>query len=171
MILKKILEKDRIAAVYIIWYILYTPDHYKGNQVTNMAEPKVFSRGHCSKEFSRAFVRSGSIRILCEACGRTHFHGSDNNDWEEREHEHLLESHGHDQERFIVHSGGIPWGHIQGKQVVCGCPCGYDVFIERKYWDDRFWLLGFFKKRAEREKADADEMAVMAAKASDVVTG
>ncbi|KKN96807.1 hypothetical protein LCGC14_0164510 [marine sediment metagenome] len=91
-----------------------------------------------SDEFWAAFRCGGSLVILCEHCGRTHFCTTSGAvDYNEGELEELLEKAKKDPDMYREDGtySSIEWGYIGGKQSVMHCPCNeekiapYEQFI------------------------------------------
>lgn len=91
-----------------------------------------------SDEFWSAFRSAGSLVILCEHCGRTHFCTTPGaGDYSAGELEELLDKAKQDPDMYREDGtySSIEWGYIGGKQAVMHCPCNeekiapYEQFI------------------------------------------
>lgn len=136
------------------------------------AKLKSFDSGECSDEFRNAFAHSSSISVDCTACGRTHFYVGEDADWDSSEGEHasLLRRAKMSPDRYIAHDDdSIRWADIFGRQVVMDCPCGFAAFIEKRFWEERFDLMSYFKARATNEKEATDHMVAEAQAAEAAV--
>lgn len=123
-----------------------------------------------SKLFEDIISDSGSISIICEMCGRTHFGTASPNLFEEGELEELRKKAKKNPGLYLEDSDNdcIGWGIIDGKQVVIGCPCKslrkYEAFI----WTNRHIIMDYLTQRLEEEfteKRSEFESAQRSAKA------
>ena len=104
----------------------------------------------CSEEFQRAISTMGSYCILCEHCGRVHFVDAPLViDWEKGELEELREQEAKNPDRYLGRTdcGSIPWGHVNGKQLVADCPCNSGRKFEDLFWSHRFLIADYFQNK------------------------
>lgn len=106
-----------------------------------------------SEYFERAFTDSGSIRVLCDFCGREHFANDERaGDWEEEELEELRKRAREEPEKCMGWDyDSISWGYLAGQRYVPGCPCEpekaekYENFI----WENRHQISRYLKERTK----------------------
>lgn len=103
----------------------------------------------------------GSITNTCQ-CGRFHFAGDADNNYDENEFKDLMEKYRAEPKKYIwdYDSDSVSIVDFNGAQFVRGCPCGW----ERKYatfiWEERAVIVEFLKmKRKEvlKEAIKVDE--------------
>lgn len=137
------------------------------------AKVKNFGGKKCSEEFYVSFVNTGSVAISCEACGRTHFYdGYRSGGYDEDELESFRRKQEDDPERYVSRdTDSIGWGCLFGQQVVAECPCGYAAHVESILWDMRDVIMGYFLRRAKKEKNDAVAIARQAEEAAAAING
>lgn len=116
--------------------------------------------GEVSREFTDAFMSSGSDRIECTCCGRVHFclEHCKHSAGDEEEISHLDRQSKDDPEGWIDHTDTdfVSWFEFGGLQVVFGCPCRFDVLLEHSLWAWRHDICQYLVERSAREKASAD---------------
>ena len=128
--------------------------------------PVFAKEGEVSAEFLDFFLESSRNRIECTCCGRVHLCLSSIID-DEAEIKHLDKMVRDDPDGWVDHAdaGLIGWFEYEGKQVVFGCPCGYDVAIENAIWSRKLTICEYIVARTEREKKAADYAHILAQKA------
>ena len=114
------------------------------------AERPKYGNKPCSEAFQIAFLRQGSIAIDCEWCHRTHFN-SLSNDFETGELDELQTKEEEDLSSYISHNTDVRYGHFMGRQVVQGCPCGFDGYWEEIVWSERFCVRDYLLARRQQE--------------------
>lgn len=118
-----------------------------------------------SEHMERAVQRAGSISITCELCKREHFASGSPGYFEEGELEKLQAKAEKDPDKYVEDhsSDDVPWGHIDGKQAVIGCPCNglrrYEDFI----WHNRDVIARYLVNRAKENLEDAQRDVELAA--------
>jgi hypothetical protein len=122
-----------------------------------------------SPEMEDAVCRAGSIHILCELCGRTHFASATPGYFDEGELEDLLTKKQAEPDKCLEDSGAdsILYGHIDGKQAVLGCPCNglskYEDFI----WRNRDVILSYLERRTKARLQKATQEAELVARVKE----
>jgi hypothetical protein len=112
-----------------------------------------------SEEFENAVTHAGSIMINCELCERVHI-GDDENAIKEslgeKSYKKLEEDIKKNPGKYILHDVDmIPWGNIDGKQAVIGCPCNRLSLYENLFWNNRHIIQKYLSSRAEKELKEA----------------
>ena len=110
----------------------------------------VYGHKPCSEEFQIAFLNQGSIAIDCEWCHRTHFNSLSNN-FETGELDELQTNEEKDPSAYISHNTDVRYGLFMGRQIVQGCPCGFDGYWEDIVWNDRFRVRDYLLARRQQE--------------------
>lgn len=119
-----------------------------------------------SSEFQGAFTYAGSIVVVCDFCGRTHFANSANaGDWEDGELERLREQEREDPSKVMGwDADSIGRGVIEGREFAECCPCREIRRYEDFIWDHRYEILTYIQERSrrniERAKAEAEDLVV-----------
>lgn len=121
-----------------------------------------------SSEFERAFSSSGSIVVICEFCGRTHFcNREDAGDFEPGEIERLREENRKNPDKVMGWDcTSISRIEIDGKEAAECCPCRRIRRYEDWIWRYRAQIAEYLSGRAavelEDAKAEAERLAVAA---------
>lgn len=116
-----------------------------------------------SETFENAVRKAGSLVVDCELCGRTHFATLETAHFDEGELDDLVAKAKKDPDKYVQDPSydSVPWGTVDGKQAVIGCPCNglrrYEDFI----WGNRFVIAEYLRNRsaeaAERAGREAEE--------------
>lgn len=131
--------------------------------------PKVFYEEHPSEEFLRSLeetFHAGTVSISCELCGRTTFNSDDRGCFDPGELNELLEQAKKYPEWFVDVDYTVTWGHVDGKQIVIGCPCNglkkhEDWILDHKYIILRY-LAKMVCKNFNEAKTDYDNVFYLA---------
>ena len=60
--------------------------------------------------------------------------------------------------KYIHHDTDIvPWGNIDGKQAVIGCPCNRLSLYENLFWNSQYIIKDYFSLRAKKDLEKAEE--------------
>ena len=116
--------------------------------------------------FQRAFIFSGSMRVQCDFCGRTHFANNENaGDWEPGELEKLRDEEERDPGLVMGWDcDSIGRGVIDGREFAEGCPCRSIWPFERWIWHHRNEIANYIAARvtleARRTKSEAQELVM-----------
>jgi hypothetical protein len=127
-----------------------------------------------SEEFESAFIQVGSIMVDCELCGITHV-GNDEfaikDNLGTKDYNQLRRDMKKNPKKYIYHpeTDMIPWGRIDGKQAVIGCPCNKLSLYENLFWNSRYIISEYFFNRAEKELDDANKNKNLATKIKEAV--
>lgn len=117
-----------------------------------------------SELMERVIRSGGSLVADCKLCGRTHFATMEANVYDAGELEALRTKAKAEPDKYIEDPSydSIPWGRIDGKQAVLGCPCNGLRHYEDFIWQNRHVILDYLERRAaERMRAArADTEAV-----------
>ncbi len=119
-------------------------------------------RWHKVSEVFEDCVRSaGSLVITCELCGRTHFATMEEGTFDEGELEELRAKAKKEPNKYIEDPSydSIVWGYVDGKQAVIGCPCNEMAKFEKLFWENRYLIARYLKKRSELHAKAAAENA------------
>jgi len=115
-----------------------------------------------SPEFNRAFTLTSSPSIDCGFCGRTHY-ATPGRDYRSGELEDLERKAVKNPDRYIRHdSSDVPWGNVEGKQFVPGCPCNSASRYEQFFLNHRDQIAKFYRMRAQTLQANAREASRIA---------
>ena len=96
-------------------------------------EYPVFAKGGKITTSFRDILSAGSrSRVACTCCGRVHFYPEGIE--EAQELREIRQQQQRDPEGFVVSSERPVWFGFGDRQVVIGCPCGYDLLLERVLW-------------------------------------
>jgi len=109
-----------------------------------------------SEMFADAVCDGGTPVADCELCGRTHYVSS-GYCMEQGELADLEWKHQQEPEKYIPSDcDSISIGHIDGRQVVYGCPCNKLSRYEKFIWRHRFLIAKYLKRRSEEMMAEAE---------------
>lgn len=107
---------------------------------------------------------AGSCRVTCEFCGRTHFNGTHDWDWDEGELEELLAKAKSEPDRFLDHDYTPTWCYLDGKVTVAECPCNAASRYETLFWQHRVLIANYIERRAKSAREAADAVAKISGK-------
>lgn len=113
------------------------------------------SRKSITEEFKSAiFCGTTSYYIKCQLCERFHFcNNPETNDDEYPDQEcldKLISRRKSEVDKFIEWDEPVPYGIVNDKHVVIGCPCNdnelksFEIFI----WDNRYFISEYLIKRS-----------------------
>lgn len=124
-----------------------------------------------SEEFWGSVIHAGANVIDCGFCGRTHFVGLDSGlDFEDGELEELTEQNKQNPDKYIFHNEvSVPWGYLDGKQAVYGCPCNKASRYEDFIWNNRHIIEGYLSARAKKQLERAKKDSQLAEKVKEAV--
>ena len=110
-----------------------------------------------------SICHAGSPVIECEFCGRIHYAPNSDLDFEEGELEELEKKHEQDPRKYIRNpDDAVSWGYLDGKQIVCGCPCNSVLKYEKFIWNHRYVIAKYFSliaKKQEKQARDSRNIA------------
>ncbi|MFA5019516.1 MAG: hypothetical protein WC533_00275 [Candidatus Pacearchaeota archaeon] len=117
-----------------------------------------------SEEFRQAVITSSTSDVECGFCGRMHFYGCEDGefDWDEGELETLLAKSKKSPDRFICHEYPVEWGFLDGKKYVPDCPCNSGSKYEQLFLNERFLIGRFLLARAEKIRRESAQESALA---------
>jgi len=105
---------------------------------------------NASKEFWDALISASSLVVECEFCERTHYCINEySGDYSEGELEELKIKERENPDKYVSHDDLVPWGYLDGKQMVYDCSCNSAGEYEELFWNNRYFIPKYFEKKAK----------------------
>lgn len=108
-----------------------------------------------SELFANAVCNAGTPAATCELCGREHYDALGQN-MDEGELESYEAKHKDNPEKYVPNDGGVSIGHINGVQVVWGCPCNKLARYEKFIWSHRYLIAKYLRDRIQEQIAKVE---------------
>ena len=120
-----------------------------------------------SAEFKQAITSMGSLVVICEFCGITHY-SSMEGDFEDGELELLEANHKENPDMYVDHLDEYArCGYLEGKQYVIDCTCNKARPYEDFIWKNRDMIVTYLKAKSEARLKEAQRNAELVGELSN----